>query len=216
MKPTDNIKISAINDTAALTVKKPVASNRKRKLTDSRSASKSQAKRRNEKQPDDSLNDVDTTLDSSQRPDGVNNLSSDQIRTFNLKNIDEEELFERFKLSNAARSRSMLINYTRGFCLQCDIFTENFIFFYSQDFKEGQIVWAYYRARIWPACIAKLTKNKSGTINRIAVRYFEHNSNKSAIFKLEPSKVTAFFNPVETHIQYKVAKLRHIFKALIK
>ncbi len=115
MKPTDNIKISAINDTAALTVKKPVASNRKRKLTDSRSASKSQAKRRNETQPDDSLNDVDTTLDSSQRPDCVNSLSSDQIRTFNLKNIDEVELFERFKLSNAARNRSRLINYTRGF-----------------------------------------------------------------------------------------------------
>jgi len=57
---------------------------------------------------------------------------------------------------------------------------------------------------MWPASIAKLAKNKSGSINRVFVSYFELNSKKSLVFKLEPSKVSGFFSPVETHCQYKV------------
>ncbi len=104
MKPADTLKITN-------TVKKSTITNRKRKLNDKSVAPKSQAKRRNETLPDDSLNDIDSTFNTSQTTDILNSLDSEKLKTYNLKGIDEAKLFEKFNISNPGRNRSKTKNF---------------------------------------------------------------------------------------------------------
>lgn len=70
--------------------------------------------------------------------------------------------------------------------------------------EDGRIVWAKYGKLMWPARIDKVIRSKTNAIQKVAIRYFELDKQKSCVFRLDLSRIQLFFRPVENHFKNKV------------
>lgn len=113
----------------------------------------------------------------------VKKMTMDQVRWFNLtkEQIDEREVADRYR----------------------DITEDHAEFIKKKQLEDGRIVWAKYGKVMWPARIEKIIRSKTNTIQKVAIRYFEMDKQKSCVFRLDPNRIQLFFRPVENHFKNK-------------
>jgi hypothetical protein len=106
-------------------------------------------------------------------------LTDDQIKLFNWKNIDESSLHDNLtKYTNVPKKRHF--------------------------FKPNVIVWAQWQNMMWPSVVKKTTK-ESGSSLKIHIRHYETGANRlgTHVFKLDSSRVELFYR-CKQHADYKI------------
>jgi hypothetical protein len=148
----------------------------KNKSTSFRTNSEITIKRRKTEQPvkeeEEKLSDIDKRLSE---------LNEEEMKKFNLEDIDETELIKEIGDGVYNKKRELLA---------------------------GRITWAEWRNFMWPAKIVKVTSrsitSSSQSSLKIHIRFYERNPKLGkSIFKMDASKVELFFKCKE-HEHYKV------------
>lgn len=117
---------------------------------------------------------------SAQLEKRLHELSEDEMKTFNLDNIDETPYINGISESVIDKKRELLA---------------------------GKVVWVFWKQIMWPALIIKVSKGgstKGGSSIKVHIRYYEMNRKLGNVFKMEPSKVELFYKCAD-HLHYKVS-----------
>ena len=132
-------------------------------------------KRRKIEAPEEEVIRNDTDNDKR-----MNELTDDEMKKYNLEDIDETELINEIGDGVYNKKRELLA---------------------------GKVVWAQWRNIMWPGLIVKVTSRTAKSISmsglKIHIRYYEMRNKLGSVFKMDPSKVELFYKCKE-HESYKV------------
>ena len=111
---------------------------------------------------------------------GLSELNEEEMKKFNLENIDETELLKEIGDGVYNKKRELLA---------------------------GKIAWVQWRTIMWPALIVKVTSRSTTSSStsslKIHIRFYEMNQKLGSVFKMDPSKVELFYKCKE-HENYKL------------
>jgi hypothetical protein len=105
----------------------------------------------------------------------LSELNQEEMKTFNLEDIDETELIKK---------------------------TGDGVYKKIRELLTGRIIWAERRDCMWPAKIVKVTGSSKSSL-KINIRCYELNRKLGSIFEMDSFKIEMFYKCKE-HEQYKV------------